>query len=236
MADDRRPMRCIREGSGRQGCSGSAPRLCLITMDDQDFMKLAISMGDFCEPRDAKWIPKVGAVIAEGPKLLAQGFRREETHAEVDALNKVLDKSQLHGTTVYTTLEPCTPGVRRNPEESCTKRLLDAGVAKVVIGVLDPNQGVCGKGVLELQKHNIEVSLFPHDLAQKIRSQNEVFIRAQQTLGLRFLEPEPNIERCELYFDKLPAGHTFKCKCLTEPGNDIFVINRQHETYWPQRR
>jgi pyrimidine deaminase RibD-like protein len=201
-------------------------------MDDQDFMELAISMADFCKPRDAKWIPKVGAVIAQGPKILAQGFRQEDTHAEIDALNKVPDKSQLHGATVYTTLEPCTPEVRRNPEESCTKRLLDARVAKVVIGVLDPNQGVCGKGVLELQKHNIEVELFPHDLAQKIRTQNEAFIRAQQTLGLRFLEPDPNTELC---FDTLPAKHTFKCECLTAPGSDIFVINRFKATYWPQR-
>ena len=109
-----------------------------MTMDDQAFMELAISMADFCKPRDAKWIPKVGAVIAQGPKILAQGFRQEDTHAEIDALNKVPDKSQLHGATVYTTLEPCTPEVRRNPEESCTKRLLDARVAKVVIGSPGP--------------------------------------------------------------------------------------------------
>jgi hypothetical protein len=147
----------------------------------------------------------------------------------------VQDKSQLQGATVYTTLEPCTPGVRRNAEESCTKRLIDARVAKVVIGILDPNQGVCGKGVLELQSHDIEVELFPHDLAQKIRIQNEEFRRAQQTLGLVFLEPDPNTEPCDLYFEKLPGGYTFKCKCLSEPGNDIFVINRRHETYWPQR-
>jgi pyrimidine deaminase RibD-like protein len=55
--------------------------------------------------------------------------------------------------------------------------LVRAKVKKVYVGILDPNQGVCGKGVLELQDHNIEVELFPPVLAQQIRIQNDPFIQ-----------------------------------------------------------
>jgi pyrimidine deaminase RibD-like protein len=167
-------------------------------------MEMAIRWAEYSNTsNDPKRIPKVGAVIvAHDGTVLGVGSRQAETHAERDALNKVSDRTRLPGATVYTTLEPCTPGVRRNPEESCLRLLRDIQVKKVVIGMLDPNQDVCGKGVLDLQEHNIEVDLFPHDLAQKIRILNEQFVRAQRTLGVEFLEPEHD---SKVRPDKLPG-------------------------------
>src|SRR5215469_9538616 len=138
-------------------------------MAERYLMEMAITMAKSCKPKDPERIPMVDAVIVHDGDILGKGYRGEDVHAEMDALSKVSDRTRLQDATVYTTLEPCTPSVRSKPEESCTSLLRDARVKKVVIGILDPNQGVCGKGLLELQRHGIDVELFPQDLAQKIR-------------------------------------------------------------------
>ncbi len=163
-------------------------------MAERYLMEQAIQKAMSCKPRDPERIPMVGAIVEHNGEILGTGYRGEDIHAEMEALSNVSDKLRLQDATVYTTLEPCTPGVRSKPEKSCTSLLRDARVKKVVIGILDPNQGVCGKGLLELQKHGIEVELFPQDLAQKIRLLNEKFVRAQQTLGVRFIDPKPNAQ------------------------------------------
>lgn len=200
-------------------------------MDAQQLMERAIENAKRFKPDDSKRIPKVGAVIEKDGKVLADGWRQAEIHAEKDALAKVADRNSLRGATVYTTLEPCTPRVRRKPEESCTSLLLDAGIKKVVIGILDPNQGVCGKGVLALQKHDIEVVLFPHELSQQIRALNEEFIRAQQTLGLIIITPAQGAQ-LETY--KTAGKHTFKCECISPPNEDIFVFSEYKGQWYPQ--
>jgi pyrimidine deaminase RibD-like protein len=174
----------------------------------------------------------VGAVIEHNGDILGTGCRGEDIHAELDALSKVSDKLRLQDATVYTTLEPCTPGVRSKPEESCTNLLRDARVRKVVIGILDPNQGVCGKGLLELQRHGIDVELFPQDLAQKIRLMNDKFVRAQQTLGVRFIAPTQN---AQLHTYKTAGFQTFTCEFITPPGADVFLfLTNASGQWWPQ--
>ena len=79
--------------------------------------------------------------------------------------------------------------VRRKEDDSCTQRIIGRRVGTVVIGILDPNQGVCGKGVLALQASGCAVELFPHELAERIRNMNDPFIRAQATLGLTITDP-----------------------------------------------
>jgi pyrimidine deaminase RibD-like protein len=190
-------------------------------------MEQAIEQARKCEPKDRERTPLVGAVIVKNGHILAEGWRQTDIHAEKDALEKVTDPNALADATVYTTLEPCTPEVRSKPEQACTNLLLDAHLKKVVIGILDPNQQVCGKGVLELQRHGIEVELFPHDLALEVRRLNADFIRAQRTLGVQFIGTPNGAE--------LPMGkHTFRCKCLNEPGPDIFVLVERSGRWWPQ--
>jgi pyrimidine deaminase RibD-like protein len=68
----------------------------------------------------------------------------------------------------------------------------------VFIGILDPNQGVRGKGLWELQSRGIEVELFPPKLARQIRVLNEKFIKAQLRLGIRITnlisgQPDQNL-------------------------------------------
>jgi pyrimidine deaminase RibD-like protein len=200
-------------------------------MDDKDFMKLAIKEAEKCQPSDPARIPCVGAVIGCDGELLAAGHRGTHDHAEKRALDNVKDLSNLRRATIYTTLEPCTGAVRSRPLEACTNLLLASKIKKVFIGILDPNQGVCGKGLLELQKHNIEVALFEHDLAQKIRDLNAAFIREQQTLGVEIFDPKPS-EKLSTY--KTGGKYTFQCTCITPPGADIYVLVERYGFWWPQ--
>jgi pyrimidine deaminase RibD-like protein len=204
---------------------------------DRELMEMAINLADECEPGDPDRIPKVGAVIAVGGHVIGAGsrdpgvFPERDDHAELNAPKNVRNKALLHEATVYTTLEPCTHSVRTKPREACTELLVAAQVRKVYVGILDPNQGVCGKGVVELQRCGIEVELFPHDLAKRIRNQNDRFIRAQQTLGITFL---PLKADGPLETFKTGGKYAFECECITPPGDDVFISSSREGEWWPQ--
>jgi len=200
-------------------------------MGDLELMKEAIAEAKKYDPPDPSRVPQVGAIITVDEEIVARGHRGEHDHAEKNALDNVSDKGVLIRATIYTTLEPCTGAVRSRPQEACTNLLTTYPVKKVFIGILDPNQGVCGKGLLELQKSGIEVALFEHELAKEIRSMNDKFIRAQQALGAEIFDPEPGAV-LETYCTE--GYYTFKCICVNEPGDDIVVLVRKGGHWWPQ--
>jgi pyrimidine deaminase RibD-like protein len=122
--------------------------------------------------------PLVGCVVVKSGKVLATSHRGEieGNHAEYIALETKLKDNSLSGCTVYTTLEPCT--TRSHPKIPCADRLIERRVARVVVGMHDPNPDICGKGIRKLQAANIEVSLFPHALIQELEELNRNFTRA----------------------------------------------------------
>ena len=202
---------------------------------DAQFMELAISMAKLCKPKSGMSgtnpDPKVGAVIAVGHRFLTAAHRGEDDHAEKRALDTITSGTDLTQATVYTTLEPCTKDVRRRPGESCTERLIAAGVKKVWIGILDPNQGVVGKGISALQLAGIEVALFPQVFVPAIKDMNQEFIRAQQSLGLVIDSPEGG--------DKVPPGQLeLRGTLVNEPrgDNEVYAIVRKANHWWPQGR
>ena len=98
--------------------------------------------------------PLVGACIVKDDAVIATGYhaRFGSHHAEIDALKEAGDKA--HGATLYVTLEPCCHHGKQPP---CTDAIIKAGIAKVVIGSLDPNPLVNGGGCEALRQAGIEV-------------------------------------------------------------------------------
>ena len=207
-------------------------------MDANDFrfMLQAVEWADACHPvKDT--IPKVGAVIvAEGVVIgggrRGTGISGDDHHAERNAIASVeeKDKSKLAGATLYTTLEPCTPEVRSKGEQSCSELIYQHKFKRVFVGILDPNRGVTGKGLLKLQESNVEVALFPHELSQRIQAQNAVFIRTQQTWGAKIIDP---IEGSYLRTYKTGGKHVVRFTCLNPPGDDNYLLTSRDSLYWP---
>ncbi len=141
-------------------------------------MELAIHEARRSVGEEGRASPNVGAVIVKGGIVLATAHRGEMgkgEHAEFTALEKKLRDETLVGATVYTTLEPCT--TRNHPKVPCAKRLMERRVARVVIGMLDPNPSICGKGERLLRDHGIEVERFPDHLIVRLEELNRDFTR-----------------------------------------------------------
>ena len=93
--------------------------------------------------------PRVGCVIVRDDSLVGEGWhqRAGEPHAEIHALRQAGEAAR--GATVYVTLEPCSHHGRTPP---CAQALIEAGVARVVVAMTDPNPLVAGEG-LAMLKH-----------------------------------------------------------------------------------
>jgi tRNA(Arg) A34 adenosine deaminase TadA len=102
-----------------------------------------------------------------------------QCHAEFVALEKKLGEMSLLGATVYTTLEPCT--VRNSPKLACASRLADRKVARVVIGMLEPDKRVRGLGQIMLRKARIVTDFFPPDLMEEVEEINRDLIRDRES-------------------------------------------------------
>jgi diaminohydroxyphosphoribosylaminopyrimidine deaminase/5-amino-6-(5-phosphoribosylamino)uracil reductase len=98
--------------------------------------------------------PWVGCVIRTADGELFEGATGEpgEAHAEVNALEHA--GARARGATAYVTLEPCVHSGRTGP---CTDALIEAGVARVVIGIIDPDEHVDGAGLARLREKGIVV-------------------------------------------------------------------------------
>jgi pyrimidine deaminase RibD-like protein len=164
------------------------------TPDDEDrqFAKLAIEEArQSVSEQDGKPHPMVGAVIVKDGKVLSSAHRGEApgNHAEFTALDKKLADEAVYGATVYTTLEPCT--TRNHPKIPCVKRIIDRKVARVVVGMLDPDPRITGRGMLALRNANIAIDLFPTDLMTEIEELNREFKRLHEQQS----QPQPQAQQ-----------------------------------------
>ncbi len=105
--------------------------------------------------------PMVGALVVKEGQVVATGYhgRYGSAHAEAAALEAAGERAKE--STLYCNLEPCSYESPEKHQPPCTRRIIDAGVRKVVIGQLDPNPRVRGRGVRILEEAGIEVVTSP---------------------------------------------------------------------------
>jgi len=113
--------------------------------------------------------PIVGAVVVAGGEIVGEGWheRKGGPHAEVNAL--VDAGKQAQGATVYVTLEPCA---HQGDTPPCADALIEARVARVVVGQLDPHPDHTG-GLTRLEQAGVQVELADGELAFRSRQQIE---------------------------------------------------------------
>ena len=98
----------------------------------------------------------VGCIIVLNDKIIGEGYTSPfgGAHAEVNAINSVINKEDLKNSTLYVTLEPCNHYGKTPP---CCDLIINYKIPKVVIGCLDPNEKVNGKGIAKLKASGCEV-------------------------------------------------------------------------------
>jgi diaminohydroxyphosphoribosylaminopyrimidine deaminase/5-amino-6-(5-phosphoribosylamino)uracil reductase len=122
---------------------------------DEKYMQRAIDLAKL-----AKGIvspnPMVGCVIVKNDTIIGEGFHYSygESHAEVNAIRSVEDKSKLEGATLYVNLEPCSHTGKTPP---CADLIIKYPFKRVVIANIDPNPLVAGKGIETLMQQGMEV-------------------------------------------------------------------------------
>ncbi|MGL5346594.1 MAG: bifunctional diaminohydroxyphosphoribosylaminopyrimidine deaminase/5-amino-6-(5-phosphoribosylamino)uracil reductase RibD [Peptostreptococcaceae bacterium] len=116
--------------------------------------------------------PMVGAVIVKNSDIISEGYHivYGKEHAEINALKNTTEC--VEDSTMYVTLEPCSHFGKTPP---CVEEIIKNKISKVVIGCLDPNPLVSGKGVKKLKENGIEVVVGV--LEEECRKLNEVFFK-----------------------------------------------------------
>jgi diaminohydroxyphosphoribosylaminopyrimidine deaminase/5-amino-6-(5-phosphoribosylamino)uracil reductase len=128
--------------------------------------------------REAHPNPRVGAVVVDGERAVGEGYHRGPgtPHAEAVALDVAGPRAR--GATLYVTLEPCCHTGRTGP---CTDRIIAAGVTRVVVGAVDPNPAVDGRGLAALRAAGLAVAVVEGDLRVRCEALNEPFARFIRT-------------------------------------------------------
>lgn len=138
-------------------------------MNDEFYMNVALELAKkgmgYVSPN-----PMVGAVIVKDGEIIGKGYHEKYgcLHAERNAIANCVKSPE--GGTIYVTLEPCCHYGKTPP---CTEAIIEAGIEKVVVGAMDDNKLVSGKGVKILREHGIEV--VTGVLEKECRELNKIF-------------------------------------------------------------
>ena len=131
--------------------------------------------------------PVVGAIIVKDKRVVGEGFHSKagEPHAEVLAIAQAGDEAR--GATMYVSLEPCCHQGRTGP---CVPAIVKAGIATVVVGLVDPDPRVSGGGIRELREAGVTVELADEDSQEQCAEVNRAFIcrltRGRPYITLKF--------------------------------------------------
>jgi pyrimidine deaminase RibD-like protein len=188
----------------------------------ESYMRLAIEQGKKSKAEDKLPHPKVGALLTRDGQLLGNAYRgelKDGEHAEFTLLERKLPNVHLEGSTLFTTLEPCTS--RKHPKVPCAQWIINRGISNLYIGMLDPNPCVYSIGVSQLRQHGINVRYFPPPLREEIRADNCDFIASFRA------NPAPGGKACFNYihsngnFTIGHGDHAFNTRWT--PGSNVSI-------------
>lgn len=160
--------------------------------NERAFMQIAVDeMLQSRSEHTNKFDPMVGAVLVDRrARLLSRAHRGTFStgeHAEFTILEKLASGIDPSGCTLFTTLEPCT--TRTPPKVSCTRRIVDKHIGRVVIGIADPNPDIHGQGIKLLLDNEVKVEFFDADLVEQIVDVNRAFIEHYERVSIDLLPP-----------------------------------------------
>jgi diaminohydroxyphosphoribosylaminopyrimidine deaminase/5-amino-6-(5-phosphoribosylamino)uracil reductase len=155
--------------------------------------------------------PQVGCVLVKKGKIISQGYHQYfgGPHAEINALREAGLKAK--GSTLYINLEPCCHYGKTSP---CTEAIIEAGVKQVIVGMVDPNPLVNGKGLRRLKARGIKIKLGV--LGAECAKLNEPYIKY--------------ITR-ELPFVILKSAMSLDGKIATPRGDSKWITNETSRRY-----
>lgn len=158
--------------------------------------------------------PWVGAALVRDGRIVSVGATSPPGGAHAEAA--ALANADARGATLYTTLEPCMPfeGKRTRP---CTEAIVDAGVAKVVVGIEDPHSPVAGQGVALLRANGIDVEV--GDGASEIAELLRPYLKFQRT-GRPYV-----IAKFAVSLDGMVGAPSHGLRWLTSPA----ALDRAHQ-------
>lgn len=138
---------------------------------DEYYMKLALGLAEKARGR-VNPNPMVGGVIVKGDQIIGRGYHKSYggAHGEINAFENA--REDVEGATIYINLEPCSHYGKTPP---CVDKIIEKKIGRVIIGCLDPNPLVGGKGVEKLRKSGIEV--VTGILEEECKALNEVFMK-----------------------------------------------------------
>lgn len=163
--------------------------------------------------------PHVGAVVVKDGVLLGEGYHpyAGAPHAEVYALQKAGDAA--HGATLYVTLEPCCHYGRTPP---CTNAILERGIRRVVVGMIDPHSRVNGNGVNQLREAGVQVELLNPDIPAEAKLIEELEVINRIYLYWR---------RHNRPFITLKAAMSLDGKIATHTGDSKWITGERARRY-----
>jgi diaminohydroxyphosphoribosylaminopyrimidine deaminase/5-amino-6-(5-phosphoribosylamino)uracil reductase len=157
--------------------------------------------------------PAVGAVLVNRGQVVGEGFHLYQTvkHAEATALEVAAERAR--GATLYCTLEPCCHQGRTPP---CSEALIEAGIARAVIAVRDPNPLVDGRGIEQLRSAGIVVELGVCEREARLLNETYFkyivtgvpFVHAVTGIGLSSWRPSRAILEAVSVYDAVIIGDT----------------------------
>lgn len=160
--------------------------------------------------------PLVGSIVVKNGHIVGKGFHpgAGNPHAEVFALREA--GKEAENSTVYVNLEPCNHYGKTPP---CTEAIINAKVKKVVIGIIDPDERVSGKGIERLKNAGIEVLVGVE--SEACTQLNEAFIHRVTSKSV---------------FGILKYAMTLDGKIATRNGHSYWVTGKSARHYVHQIR